>query len=83
MDIFKVKELMQSVHADNIVDVCLDKDCVRKIEIMMTDGKINPLHHVEFQKCKIKLKDGSESFAEINGHRENMSLEDIKKMVGI
>ena len=50
---------------------------LRKVELIFTDGEVNPVCHCEYEICI--MEDGQEISK--SRHRENMDVKEAKKMI--
>jgi len=77
MDLFESKNLFRNMHPDKNLTFSFDDKCIRKCEIVFTDGKPNEINHVENDKVKIFIEDQEAFYVPIDSHRECCDIEFI------
>lgn len=78
MDMIQAQEFFAQMYPGKKVDYTFDKECHRQIELIMTDGKPNPYHHIECHHVKVS-PEGLPSFrVPIKPHRLTVDLQTLK-----
>ena len=78
MNFFEAQEVFKQMHSDKIVTFEFDKNCIGLMEIVHTDGKPNPVHHIEYQKVKVSIEGQDSIYFPIAPHRMCCSWEYVK-----
>lgn len=73
MNYYEIQDLYKKMFPGREIKVEFDKKCIGHYEIYFTDGKINPIQHIEYIKAKIVIEELNEIYVPINPHRENIS----------
>lgn len=81
MNIYECKELFLSMNPGKNIDFDFDAKCIRKYEVIYTDGMPNDFHHVEHDKVKVTVDGKNPIYVNIDTHRENISWEGLKNLV--
>jgi hypothetical protein len=82
MNFFEAQDFFKGMYPDKKIDYQFDDSCIRFIEMVMTDGKPNPVHHVEYQKIKVTVEGMEPKYVPIASHRMNINWDDLKQFVG-
>ena len=55
MDIYQAEKLFKEMNPGKEIKLSFPKECHRQYEIIMTDGKPNPQHHVECHHVMVEV----------------------------
>jgi hypothetical protein len=81
MNFFEAQDFFKNMYPGKSIKFEFDKKCIRVMEIIHTDGKPNPVHHIEYQKVKV-IVDGSDPvYVPIMPHRMNCDWEYVKEHI--
>ena len=81
MNFFQVQEFFKQMHPCKTIIFTFDEKCHCMHEINYTDGIPNAIHHIENNKVKVSIEGMDPTYVSIQPHRQNISWEDIKKMI--
>lgn len=82
MDLYEVQEMIASQFPDKNVTFEFDESCHRFIEIVVTDGLPNVVHHIENNKVKVNVEGIYSFYLPIQPHRMNFTWTAIKELLG-
>ena len=69
MNLFQVEDFFKSTYPGKNISLDFPKECHRQYEIMMTDGKPNPHHHIECRHVMVTVEGMSPMKVPIAPHR--------------
>jgi len=75
MDFFQAQDFFKQAYPDKKVTFTFDEKCHRFYELTITDGKANPVHHIENNKVRVDIEGLPSIYAPIMPHRECCTLE--------
>ena len=78
MDFFQAQEFFKKMFPNSLVEFEFDKNCIRQVELIYTDGQPNPVHHVENHKVKVTVHGMEPVYVDIAPHRQNFTKEAIE-----
>lgn len=81
MDFFSVKETFTNMFPDKLKTFTFDDKCIRKMEIILTDGLPNLQHHVEYDKIKVSIEGIPDQYVKIAPHRDMIYWKDHKSFI--
>lgn len=81
MDLFEAQEFFKNMYPGKEISYEFDDKCYRTHEIILTNGKPNPVHHIECNKVKVMVQGQQSTYVPILSHRMVCSWEDMKKRV--
>ena len=81
MDFFQLQDFMKQMHQGKEIKYYFDQKCHRFYEMVLTDGKFNPVHHVESNKVRVDVEGMDSIYVPIMPHREVYSHEDMLKFI--
>lgn len=81
MDFFQTQDFFKQLHPEKKISYEFDEKCHRVHEIIYTDGKPNPIHHIESDKVKITVEGQETVYISIMPHREIATWEYMKEMI--
>jgi hypothetical protein len=81
MNLFEAQNMFEKMHPGKKIDYQFDEKCHRVHELYYTDGKPNPIHHVESDKVKITVEGMEPIYISIAPHRECYTWEMIKGLI--
>lgn len=79
MDYFQVQDFFKKLYPNNQITFELDKKCIDQAEIKFTNGKPNPIHHVEYRKVKVTVQGLDPLYIDIIPHRQNYETDGLEK----
>lgn len=81
MNIFEVQDLFRNMYPEKKVSFEFDEKCHRYHELVYTDGKPNPVHHVDNNKVKVTVEGMEPKYVDIDSHRENYTWDAMKDLL--
>ncbi len=67
---------------DKLVSFEFDQNCYHSIEVMMTEGLPNLIHHIECRQVKLKVDGEPDRYVPLgNPHRIGCSWSDLKNII--
>ena len=81
MDFFQTQDFFNQMHPGKEIKYEFDDKCHRVHELIYSDGKPHPHHHVENNKVKVTVEGQPAVYVTINPHREVFSWEAIKQVI--
>lgn len=81
MNIYETKEMFVKMNKGKSISFDFDKNCLRKIELIFTDGNPNHFHHFEYDKVKAMIEGQDAIYITISPHRENKDWETTKQFI--
>jgi len=81
MDFFQVQDFMKQMHPGKEIKYCFDQKCHRVYELVITDGKANPIHHVENNKVRVDVEGMASVYVPIIPHRETYIHEAMLELI--
>jgi hypothetical protein len=82
MDIYQVEEFFKNLNEGKAVKMSFPVECHRKYEIMMTEGKPNPTHHLECHHVLVEIEGQKPVKVPISPHRMTLEHSWFQKNVG-
>lgn len=81
MNYFEAKEMFKKMYPEKKIDFEFDEKCHRVHELIYTDGKPNPVHHIENDKVKVSVEGMDAIYVPIQPHRECATWEHMKSLI--
>ena len=81
MNLFEVKDFFKNMYPGKNIKYEFDEKCHRTHELIYTDGKPNPVHHIESNKVKVTVETMAPVYVPIAPHRECASWDQMKKLI--
>ena len=81
MNYYQVQDMFKSMYPGKTITYEFDEKCHRIHELIYTDGKPNPHHHIENQKVRVNVEGMDPIYVPIIPHRETCTWEHIKKII--
>lgn len=81
MNLYEAQDFFKKMYPDKLVTFEFDKKCIRTFEIVHTDGKPNPYHHIEYNQVKVTPQDAESIYVPIAPHRMSCSWDESKKHI--
>jgi len=82
MDLIELAEFLSSENPGKQIQFAFPIECHRFYEIVMTDGKPNPEHHIECRSAQVLIEDKDPYFQKLSSpHRLTVSYEHIKELL--
>lgn len=81
MDFFQAQDFFKQMYPEKKISFEFDEKCQRVHELIYTDGKPNPFHHVENNKVKVTVEGQAPVYVAIMPHREVFTWEYMKQMI--
>jgi len=82
MDIYQAEEFFKQMNPGKEIKLSFPQDCHRQYEIVMTDGKPNPNHHVECHHVMVEIEGMPPVKIPIKPHRLTLNHEWFQKVLG-
>jgi len=77
MDLFELQDFVKASFPEKEATYSFPVESHRCYEIMMTDGKPNPQHHLECRKVLVKIDGEPDKYYPIKPHRMCLTTEQI------
>lgn len=81
MDLYELQEMLNTQNPDKKFTLEFDPICQRVIEIVLTDGSPNVVHHVEHNKVKVTIDGMQPYYFPIQPHRVNYTWSAIQSIL--
>lgn len=81
MNLYEAQDFFKKMYPDKLVIFEFDKNCIKQLEIIHTDGGANPIHHVEYEKVKVSTDGVQPQYVPIAPHRMCMEWQCVKDHV--
>ena len=78
MNFFEAQDFFKKMYPEILVSFEFDEKCMRTMEIIHTDGQVNPVHHIEYNKVKVTPLGSDSIYVPIAPHRMNVEWEQAK-----
>lgn len=83
MNFFETQDFFKTINPGKNLSFDFDHKCHRIHELIYTDGKPNPIHHVENNKVKVTVEGQDPIYVPIKPHRQVYTWEAIKNMINL
>lgn len=81
MNFFQAQDFIKKMHPGKNIKFSFDNKCHRFYEIVMNDGKSNPIHHVENNKVRVEVEGLEPIYVDIQPHRECRTSDEMKNLI--
>jgi hypothetical protein len=81
MNFFEAQDFFKQMYPGKEMKFSFDQKCHRFYEIVITDGKPNPIHHVENNKVKVEVSGMDPIYVPIQPHREVYNHADMMNLI--
>ena len=78
MNFFELQDFIKESYPGKEAKYSFTVECHRTYEIVMTEGKPNPIHHIECRKVKVEIEGEPVRFYPIQPHRMTITHEQMK-----
>jgi hypothetical protein len=82
MDFFELQEFFKSMYPGKLVTYEFDQNCYYSIEVIMTEGLPNVMHHLECRRVKVKVDGVEDKYVPLSKpHRMGCPWSDLKSII--
>jgi hypothetical protein len=81
MNFFQTQDFFKKMYPNTLITFEFDIKCIRTMEIIHTDGKANPVHHLEYNKVKVSVPGKEPMYVDIQPHRMCCDLNTVKEHI--
>jgi len=81
VNFFDLQRSYKDAYPDKLVSFEFDEKCYRLIEIILSNGKPNDIHHCECDKVKVSVEGILPQYIPILPHRFSMTVEYAKNLI--
>ena len=78
MNLNEVQDFIKQMNPNRNIIFDFDKNCIRTIELTLTDGVINEMFHVEYNQVKVMVDNENPTYAKIKPHRAVFHKNDLQ-----
>lgn len=81
MNLFQTQDFFKNLYKDKSVKFEFDQKCHSRYELIIVEGKLNPVHHLENDKIKVTVEDMDSVYVPISPHRQNFTTEEMLNFI--
>ena len=81
MDFFQAQDFFKQMYPGKKISYEFDEKCHRKLEVILTNGNPNSVHHVESHQVKVMVEGMDPVYVPIQPHRENFVWSKVKNIL--
>ncbi len=81
MNFFEAQEFIKKVNPGKDIKFEFDKQCVRTIEFIFSNGEPHEIPHVQYEKIKITIEKQEPMYIQISPHRVTLSYDQARDLV--